>query len=408
MDVSPVCPYCGKGCRTQGGLKQHISKTKSCSEKQRLEVSTTVSTAADSNEDAHHGQKRDQNTAGKRRSTRVASRLESQPDHDGDAAASETEFPINPDDNQSDSEPDASDDQASASQLEADDEDEDDSTEYGSLQGNESVTEDEDMEPDEATKMAAPNTTMLEQFKSYCDSHAHQFMPFSKEEKAAIRLLHTLKRKRAPLNAYKEVLEWHLKETNHLQPSESLKDSDKYFHRNTIMKQLLKRYNMETMLPKVKQLTLPHSKAVVSIPYRDAKDCIVSLLTDPRVEDHHYLFFNQDPLSPPPDKVTYLEDLNTGEAYLETYRKLVTEPNEVILPISFYIDGAVTGQFSDLPVTALKMALGIHSREARDNEWAWREVAWIPQVRKHQARGKKLFTELRTPLGLGGRICQIG
>ena len=41
------------------------------------------------------------------------------------------------------------------------------------------------------------------------------------------------------------------------------------------------------------------------------------------------------------------------------------------------------------------MALGIHSREARDNEWAWREVAWIPQVRRHQARGKKLFTELQ-------------
>ena len=391
MDVSLVCPHCSKECRTQGGLKQHISKTKACSDKQRLEVTSRVPRAGHANEDAHHGQNKDQNTTGKRRSTRATNRLESQPNQDVNAAESETEFPINHDDNSLDQEPSESDDQASGSETEADDEDDDDSTEYGSVRGDESGTEDDDTDSDEATKTLPPDTAMLQQFKAYCDAHAHQFMGFRKEEKTAIKLLHTLKKKRAPLNAHKEVLEWHLKETNHLQATESLKDSDKYFLRNTIMKQLLKRYNMEAMLPKVKQLTLPHSKAVVSIPYRDAKDCIVSSLTDPRVEDHHYLFFNQDPLAPPPEKVTYLEDLNTGEAYLETYRKLVTKPNEAILPISFYIDGAVTGQFSDLPVTALKMALGIHSRVARDNEWAWREIAWIPQVRKHQARGKSFL-----------------
>ena len=393
MDVSLVCPYCGKECRTQGGLKQHISKTEACSQKQRLEVTSRVGTAEHYKKDAHHGQNRDQKKAGTRKSTRVASRLESLPNPDAGDDESDTAFHTNPDDMSTNQEPDESDEQASGSELEADDENDDNSTEYSSLIGNESATDDEDGDADETSKMPAPDTEMLKQFKEFCDSHADQFMPFRKEDKAAIRLLHTLKRKRAPLNAYKEVLEWHLKETNHLQPDESLKDSDKYFLRNTIMKQLLKRYNMEAMLPKLKQLTLPHSKAVVSIPYRDAKDCIVSLLTDPRVEDHHYLFFNQDPFAPPPEKVTYLEDLNTGDAYLESYKKLVTEPNEVLLPISFYIDGAVTGQFSDLPVTALKMALGIHNRVARDNEWAWREVAWIPQVRKHQARGKKLFTE---------------
>ena len=76
-------------------------------------------------------------------------------------------------------------------------------------------------------------------------------------------------------------------------------------------------------------------------------------------------------------------------------QQYITKPNQVPLGIIFYIDGAMTGQFSDLPITALKISLSIHNREARDHEWAWREIAWIPQVLRKQkaARGKKLVKE---------------
>ena len=42
------------------------------------------------------------------------------------------------------------------------------------------------------------------------------------------------------------------------------------------MKKLIPRYNLEAMMPKIKRVRLPSSKAVVKIPYRDAKDCIMS------------------------------------------------------------------------------------------------------------------------------------
>ena len=58
-----------------------------------------------------------------------------------------------------------------------------------------------------------------------------------------------------------------------------------------------------------------------------------------------------------------------------------------------YIDGATTGQFSELPITALKIALGIHKRTTRDRHYAWRSIAYIPQVRKQPARGKKMLKE---------------
>jgi hypothetical protein len=72
---------------------------------------------------------------------------------------------------------------------------------------------------------------------------------------------------------------------------------------------------------------------------------------------------------------------------------MITHDRQVLLPCPLYIDGAVTGQFSDLPITAVKMSLGIHKRETRDKEHAWKEFGWIPQVRKERARGKKLFKE---------------
>ena len=113
------------------------------------------------------------------------------------------------------------------------------------------------------------------------------------------------------------------------------------------------------MMPQEKRVRLPHSKAVVSIPCRDAKECIVSLLTDPRVQDSDFLFFDDDPLAPPPDERPYIEDMNTGDAYRATFEQMTKEKGEVLLPVPLYIDGAVTGQFADSPVTALKMTLGM-------------------------------------------------
>ena len=96
---------------------------------------------------------------------------------------------------------------------------------------------------------------------------------------------------------------------------------------------------------------------------------------------------------PPPEKITYLSDLNTGDAYLKSYQQMITHDRQVLLPVPLYIDGAVTGQFTDLPITAVKMSFGIHCREARDFQYAWRELGFIPVVCKDPARGKKIFQE---------------
>lgn len=150
---------------------------------------------------------------------------------------------------------------------------------------------------------------------------------------------------------------------------------------------------MQDMFPKVATIALPFSKSRAKIPYREASDCLVSLLTDPRIQDEDYMFFDDDPFAAPPENITYISDLITGEGYLKTYQKYVTKPNQILLPVPIYIDGAVTGQFSSLPITALKIGLGLLNSKTRDKGWAWRELGFVPQVRQEKSRGRKIFQE---------------
>ena len=117
-----------------------------------------------------------------------------------------------------------------------------------------------------------------------------------------------------------------------------------------------------------------------------------SLLTDPRIKASDYLFYDDNPFQAPTNQ-NWVGDLNTGKAFIKTYKKLITKPNQVLLPTPIYIDGAATGQFVDLPVTAVKISLGIFNRKARDKPHFWRILGYIPQVSKDKSRGKRLLIE---------------
>lgn len=367
------CPYCGKILKTDRGRTQHINQSPKCSQKQQEEVLSKQPEEASDNSDP----------VPRRRSKRIRTTGKLPPARD---QAPPLEDVHNPDDEEEAPLP------LPASDEDDEDEDKDDGIpvpEYTDLETEEEEEEDEDT----ADKLQI-NTEMRRKFFKYLLEHEEEHWPLTRTEETQIRLLDVLMRKKAPLNAYKEVLEWHLKEANLLAPHETLKHTQEYTNREAMMKKLIKRYNLEALLPVPKVVGLPFAKANVVIPCTDVQDAIVSLLTDPRFEPEDYLFFGDDPRAKPPEQMVWLEDLNTGDAHLRTYETLVTDPQrQVLLPIVMYMDGATTGQFSELPVTALKIALGIHKRSTRDKGFAWRSIAYIPQVRKQEARGKKLFKE---------------
>ena len=248
-------------------------------------------------------------------------------------------------------------------------------------------------------------TEALDKFMAYVKWMDVEYLPFTKHEAASIRLLDCLRRKRATLDTYPEVMEWHLRETGELTPHMQLGDYTNYHTRKTIINKLNIRYNgpaanstRTKQKPKplfnTKHTVLPVSKAKVELIYHDARDCIVSLLTDPRFTDDDWQHFDNDPLAPPPDDLQYYGDTLTSEAYLATHKELIKDPTkQMLLSVQLYIDGAISGQFGKLPVEALKIGIGNMTDNARKKRYAWRILGFVPNYHKATSRGKKMFVE---------------
>ena len=237
----------------------------------------------------------------------------------------------------------------------------------------------------------------LRNFREYVRTMRDDALPFDENEEAAVRLMDILMRKKATLDTYDEVMQWHIEQSG----SES--GQKRFIARNKMINVLAERYNMPTKMVnnkkvldmvKKRQVVLPSSGAKVDIIYHDARDQVVSLLTDPRFGDDDWLHYGNDPFAPIPIDLDYFADINTGLAYRKTYDKLITKPGkQMLMPILLYIDGAITGQFDKMSVEAMKMTLGILNRVARDREYAWRTLGYCPNYTKSESRGKKILEE---------------
>ena len=69
-----------------------------------------------------------------------------------------------------------------------------------------------------------PDESMRDKFREYVNNAKKNFAKLTKEEESAIRILHILKSKNAPMNAYESIMLWHLKQSNQLREHETLGD----------------------------------------------------------------------------------------------------------------------------------------------------------------------------------------
>ena len=181
-----------------------------------------------------------------------------------------------------------------------------------------------------------PDTTMRAKFYDFVAKRGTHYMSFTTEETTAIQCLSILKSKRAPMNAYQPMMEWHLKASGKMGQNATLRDSPHFIGREAMLKRLAKRHNVEGKMPYEWRTTLPVSGHSVKITCHDALEQIQSLLINPRIKDEDYLFYNDDPLAspPPPEERTHVKDLNTGQAHIDTHAKLIGKAdNKQLLPI---------------------------------------------------------------------------
>lgn len=177
-----------------------------------------------------------------------------------------------------------------------------------------------------------------------------------------------------------------------LRKYEKLADSRHFIGRETMLTRLKDRYNFKDKFPFQRAIKLPSSGAIINITLHDARAVIQGLLTDPRITDSDYSFFGHDPLAPPPETHEYLRDLNTGQAFRDTYLKLIdSSGNEQLLPIPLYMDGTAITHFHNMEVTQVKISLGIFSREARMKEYTWGILGYVEQVHEQGGKGREFY-----------------
>lgn len=246
-----------------------------------------------------------------------------------------------------------------------------------------------------APKYLGINTWIRDQFRAYCEEAKQKFKPFSKEEVATVTLLHLLKEKNAPMNAYESVFLWHLHQSDKLYRQQTLGDYPRFIGRQTMIKRLVERYNFEEKLPRQKTIKLPVSGTVVKITHHSAQATIQRLLTDPRIEAKDYLFWDGgDPLAEPPEELDYVEDLNTGEAFLDTYWELIdSRGNEQLMPVVIYFDGTAVSHFHDMEIVQVNIALGHMNRLARNKPYCWAPLGYVEKIHEQGGRGRDILAE---------------
>ena len=249
--------------------------------------------------------------------------------------------------------------------------------------------------PHEVEVTRGPNVGMRDQFLEYLTDEVPDFKAFTEDQEVAIRLLSSLRVKQVALRGYEEIMAWHLKESGKLEEHETIKDSPHYIPREKVLEGLAKRYNYENKYPKLKKIKLPVSGTVLHLTRLDPTAVIQGMLTDPRIGDADYFFFDDNPLAPPPKEKTYLREFQTGKAYYDTYKALKINPKkrQQLLGVPFYLDGAAITHFHDLELIQVKITLGFWNRKTREKEYAWATLGYIEKVHEQGGAGRDLMRE---------------
>ncbi len=241
-----------------------------------------------------------------------------------------------------------------------------------------------------------PNKTIRDNFYKYTVKGKEKFGSLSENHVRAIQLLTRLRKTRAPLESYESIMGWHLQELDEVTNSGLVSGcKEAFIPRKKLFSDLRQRYNMpEKMYSQTTTITLPSSNSRSDIIHNDAQAVFQQLLTDPRIQAKDYLFYGDNPFNPPPARLTYIEGLNTGLCMRETWHKLITKPGkQVLLPCIWYYDGAATCQFSDRPITAVRLALGIFSMKAREKDFFWGTLGYLPQIRQPESDGRRMLLQ---------------
>ena len=230
--------------------------------------------------------------------------------------------------------------------------------------------------------------TRMNEFYAYCERAKKDYKSFGAPMKAAVELMNMMNTKGGSLALYVAIFDWHIANLN----AQSTVPVAKLHNA------LIERYNMEGTMPKEVPVKLPHAGETVNISTHNCLAQTTDLLTDPRWGDEDFLFFNDDPQSGPPDNWDVLKDVDTGRAMRESYKSMVgdnpyTATGRRKVPVGFimYVDACVTGQYQNLNIEIFKFTLSLLNNEAREKDYGWRNLGYVPNRVKGKGKAEELL-----------------
>ena len=145
-------------------------------------------------------------------------------------------------------------------------------------------------ESDESEDEIQCDTSMRQSFQEYAKKQQHKLELLPKD-RLAIDLLLRLRKTKAPLNTYESVMHWHFVANGNIRERQSVSNCPDYISKEKVFQRLRERYKYDKGYHQTTTITLPHSKAKAQIVWNDARELMISLLTDPRITDEDYSFF---------------------------------------------------------------------------------------------------------------------
>ena len=235
---------------------------------------------------------------------------------------------------------------------------------------------------DSATKNDVADGSILDAFVAHSESinDGLSLSLFSVEEKVQIDLLQTLKRLRAPLIAYEEILKWASRSCSQ---GYSFRDAP-IMSRKGVVDKLKVRVDVKSLQPLVKELYLPYSKCFVEVVYFSAHSIFGSFLSCTELNQDQNYIFNDDnnpdcnPFAKPNGAV--ISDINTGAAYLKTYEALIKNVEEdMLLPCILAIDKTTcdVGGGGRLSLEPIVVSYGLMKHDVRKTPLAMRVLGFI-------------------------------
>ena len=127
---------------------------------------------------------------------------------------------------------------------------------------------------------------------------------------------------------------------------------------------------------------LPDNK-LVQVYVRSFRQALNSLLTNYMlVKEENFSFpLSDTPFLPNefelPNDVPITE-LHHGRWWTDSWKSICTEPDQILVPVIFYMDGISLDSKSNLNLTPLNMTLGIFNTETRKKPNAWETLYFHP------------------------------